>query len=149
MLRIVTDTGSRIPRLDWAPVVRKLCETYWRNAGGAKGEERLNLHLEPLVLDLDRIQLLSEAVEALLIGGLSPGFSPQHGTVGIHLWSMDQPEPTAILLMADDGWDMQGEPSTPLITIARQNAEKAGCCLEWQPARGAVWRMYIPINNRE
>jgi hypothetical protein len=142
LLKIVTESGPRIPRLDLAPFIRRLCETHWRNAGGAEREDRLNLHLDPLVVDLDRIRLLSEAVQALLSGGLSPGFSPEHGAIGVHLWSVDQPEPLAILLMADDGADMHGELSTPCITSARQNAEKAGCRLEWQPARGAVWRIH-------
>jgi len=146
-LRIVTESALRIPRIDLAPIIRKLCETYWKDAGGGAGsEERLNLRLEPLLLDLDRIRLLSEAVRALLTGGLSPGFSPEHGAVGIHLWSVDQPEPAAILLIADNGEESLGELSTPFITSARQNAEKAGCHLIWQPACGAVWRIHIPAN---
>ena len=141
-LRIVTDSGLRIPRIDLAPVIRRLCETYWKDVGGP--EQRLNLHLEPLILDLDRIWLLSEAVRALLSGGLSPGFSPEDGAIGVHLWSIDRPEQVSILLIADDGEEAIGEPSTPIITSSRRYADRAGCCLIWQPARGAVWRIHIP-----
>jgi hypothetical protein len=141
-LRIVTDTGLRVPRKDLAPVLENLCRTVWKEAGGY--EERLNLHLQPLVLDLDRVSLLAEAVRALLVGGLSPQFSACRGAVGVHLWPLDEREQAGMLLIADSGTELSGEPSTPAIQTARQFAEKAGCRLVWQPARGAVWRVFIP-----
>src|ERR1700704_6548049 len=105
---IVTGSGVHIPRVDLAPVMRRLCENYWKEAGGS--EERLNLRLEPLFLRLDRIRLLSEAVWSLLTGGLSPGFSPEHRAIGVHLWSVDRPEQLANLLIADDATDLGEEP---------------------------------------
>ena len=46
-----------------------------KNSGG--NEERLNLQLDPQILDLDRIRWLGEAVRALLAGSVvSPGFFP-------------------------------------------------------------------------
>jgi hypothetical protein len=141
-LRIVTEPGFRSPTLDLAPVIRHLCEAYWKEAGG--NEERLNLHLDPQILDLDRIQWLSEAVRALLAGGLSPGFSPEvDGAMGVHLWSVSGTQ-QIILLIADSGKKVNDEPSTPFITSAREYAERAGCSLIWQQARGAVWRLHIP-----
>jgi hypothetical protein len=143
-LRIVTDTGLRSPRTDLAPAIRHLCMTVWKEAGGC--EERLYLRLQPLVLDLDRVRWLAEAVRALLDGGLSPDFAPRQGAVGVHLWSLDCPEQAGILLVADNGTGLSGEqPSTPAITSARRYAEKAGCNLTWQP-RGTVWRIYIPLS---
>jgi hypothetical protein len=138
----VTDTGLRVPRKDLAPVIQHLCRLVWEEAGGR--EECLNLHLQPLVLDLDRVSLLAEAVRALLVGGLSPQFSACHGALGIHLWPLDEREQAGMLLIADSGTELSGEPSTPVIQTARQLAEKAGCRLMWQSARGAVWRIYIP-----
>ena len=140
-LSIVTGSGVHIPRIDLAPVIRRLCENYWKQAGGS--EERLNLRLEPLFLRLDRIRLLSEAVRSLLTGGLSPGFSPEQGAIGVHLWSVDRPEQFANLLIADDATELGEEPSAPSITAARQYAEQAGCRLIWQPARGTVWLIQI------
>jgi hypothetical protein len=141
LLSIVAESGVHIPRLDLAPVIRKLCENYWKEAGGA--EERLNLRLEPLSLGLDRIRLLGQAVQALLTGGLSPGFAPAHGALGVHLWSVDRPEKFANLLIADNGEELSKEPSAPFITVARQYAEEAGCRLIWQQARGTVWLIRI------
>jgi hypothetical protein len=144
-LRIVTESGFRSPKLDLAPVIRHLCETYWKLAGGK--DERLNLDLEPHILEVDRIRWLSEAVRALLAGGLSPGFSPEvEGAMGVHLWSVNRPQ-QIILLIADSGEEVNDEPSTPLIASARQYAERAGCSLIWQHARGAVWRIHIPEND--
>jgi hypothetical protein len=143
-LRIVTEAGIRVPRIDLARVIRHLCETYWKEAGGS--EEGLYLRLEPLVLDLDRASLLDESVRALLVDGLGPRFSPQHGAIGVHLWSLDRAEQAGILLIANNGKEMLGEPSTPSVTRARQCAEKAGCRLVWQPARGVVWRIHIPAS---
>jgi hypothetical protein len=143
-LRIVTESGICVPRIDLALVIRHQCETYWRQTRGA--DRRLYLRLQPLILDLDRVGLLTQSVRALLTGGLSPGFSPQHGGIGVHLWSVDLPGQVGILLIADSGTEWLGEPSTPSITEARQYAEKAGCCLVWQPAHGAVWRIHIPTN---
>jgi hypothetical protein len=40
--------------------------------------------------------LLAEAVRALLVGGLSPGFSPEQGAIGVHLWSVDCPEKAGV-----------------------------------------------------
>jgi hypothetical protein len=144
-LRIVTESGLRVPRTDLAPLIRKLCETHWKQAGGSGG--RLNLRLQPLILDYDRVGWLAEAVQALLDGGLSPGFSPRYGAVGVHLWSLDGPEQGGILLVADDGAKLLPEPSTPLITRARHLTDKADCRLIWQPARGAVWRIHIPATR--
>jgi hypothetical protein len=127
--------------IDLAPVIRRLCENYWRDAGGS--QERLNLRLEPLFLGLDRIRLLGETVQALLNGGLSPKFSPEHGALGVHLWSVDRPEKFANLLIADDDVEFGEEPSAPSITAARRYAEGAGCRLTWQPARGTVWLIRI------
>jgi hypothetical protein len=143
-LRIVTKAGLRVPRIDLAPVIRHLCETHWKEAGGSK--ERLHLYLQPLILDLDRARFLTEAVRALLTGGLSPGFSAQHGEIGVHLWPLDCSGQAGIILIADDGRESLGEPATPFITGARLYAEKANCRLIWQPARGAVWRIHIPVN---
>jgi hypothetical protein len=137
ILSIVTESGVDIPRIDLAPVIRRLCENYWKEVDGS--EERLNLRLEPLILRLDRIRLLSEAVRSLLTGGLSPGFSPEHGAIGVHLWSVDCPEKFVNLLIADDGTELAEEPSGPSITAARHYAEEAGCRLTWQQARGTVW----------
>jgi hypothetical protein len=141
----VTHTGLRVPRKDLAPVIQHLCRTEWKKAGGC--EERLYLHLEPLVLDLDRVSLLSEAVKALLTGGLSPQFSPPDGAIGVHLWLLEKREHAAMLLMADSEAELllSGEPSTAAIEKAKQCAQKAACSLVWQPARGAVWRIYIPL----
>jgi hypothetical protein len=144
-LSIVTGSDLHIPRIDLAPVIRKLCENYWKEAGGK--EERLNLRLEPLFLDLGRIRLLGEAVRTLLTGGLSPGFSPKYGAIGVHLWSLDRPEKFANLLIADDGTKLGQEPSSPYITAARQYAEEAGCHLMWQPAHGSVWLIQIMNQN--
>jgi hypothetical protein len=144
-LSIVTGSGVHIPRIDLAPVIRRLCENYWKEAGGS--EERLNLRLEPLFLRLDRIRLLSEAVRSLLTGGLSPGFSPEHGAVGVHLWSVDRPEKFANLLIADDATELREEPSAPSIMAARRFAEEAGCRLIWQRARGTVWLIQIMNQN--
>jgi two-component sensor histidine kinase len=144
-LRIVTEVGFQSPRLDLAPVIRHVCETYWKEAGGK--EERLNLHLGPQILDLDRIRWLSEAVRALLAGGLSPGFSPEvDGALGVHLWSVNGTQ-QIVLLIADSGKEINDEPSTPFITSARQYAERAGCSLIREHARGAVWRIHIPEND--
>jgi hypothetical protein len=143
-LRIVTDTGFRVPRRDLAPVIRNLCTTAWKEARGC--DERLYLHLEPLVLDLDRVGLLTEAVRALLIGGLSPQFSARHGALGVHHWRLDEREEAGMLLIADNGTELSGEPSTPAVQTARHYAEKAGCNLIWRAARGAVWRIYIPLH---
>jgi len=143
LLSIVTESGVHIPRIDLAPVIRRLCENYWIEAGGS--EERLNLRLEPLFLRLDRIRLLSEAVRTLLTGGLSPGFSPGYGAIGVHLWSVDYPEKFANLLIADNGEELGEEPSAPSITAARQYAEEAGFRLIWQPARGTVWLIRIML----
>jgi hypothetical protein len=144
-LSIVTGSGLHIPRIDLAPVIRRLCENYWKEAGGS--EERLNLRLEPLFLRLDRIRLLSEALRTLLTGGLSPKFSPEHGALGVHLWSVDCAENFANLLIADDATDLSEEPSAPSITAARQYAEEAGCRLIWRPARGTVWLIQIIDQN--
>jgi hypothetical protein len=144
-LSIVSGSGVHIPRIDLAPVIRRLCENYWNEAGGK--EERLNLRLEPLFLRLDRIRLLGEAVRSLLTGGLSPGFSPEHGEIGVHLWSVDRPEKFANLLIADNATEWGEEPSAPSITVARQYAEEAGCRLIWQPARGTVWLIQIMNQN--
>jgi hypothetical protein len=141
-LSIVTGSGARIPRIDLAPVIRRLCENYWKDAGGS--QERLNLRLEPLFLGLDRIQLLGEAVRGLLVGGLSPRFSPEHGAIGVHLWSAEK---FANLLIADDGAELGEEPCAPSITAARRFAEEAGCRLIWQPARGTVWLIRIMSQN--
>jgi hypothetical protein len=142
-LRIVTESGFQSPRVDLAPVIRHLCETYWKRAGGT--EERLNLHLDRQILDLERVRWLSESVRALLAGGLSPGFSPEvDGAMGVHLWSVNG---QIVLLIADSGKEVNDEPSTPFITRARQYAEKAGCSLIWQHARGAVWRIHIPKDD--
>jgi hypothetical protein len=130
-------------RVDLAPVIRRLCENYWKEAGGS--EERLNLCLEPIFLRGDRIRLLSEAVQWLLTGGLSPEFSPEHGAIGVHLWSVDHPAKFANLLIADNGEELGEEPSAPSITAARQNVEEAGCRLIWQPARGTVWLIRIML----
>jgi hypothetical protein len=140
-LRIVTDTGLRVPRKDLAPVIQHLCRMEWKEAGGC--EERLYLHLEPLVLDLDRVILLTEAVRALFVGGLSSQFSPRYGAIGVHLWPLERKQ-AGMLLIADSGTELSEEPSTPAIQTARQFAEKAGCSLVCQPARGAVWRVFIP-----
>ena len=43
-LSVVTGSSVHIPRIDLAPVIRRLCENYWKEAGGS--EERLNLRLE-------------------------------------------------------------------------------------------------------
>ena len=112
-LSIVTGSGVHIPRIDLAPVIWRLCENYWKEAGGS--EERLNLRLESLFLRLDRIRLLSEAVPSLLIGGRSRGFSPEHGAIGVHLWSVDRPEQFANLLIADDATELSAtdRPSPP------------------------------------
>jgi hypothetical protein len=144
-LSIVTGSGLHIPRIDLAPVIRRLCENYWKEAGGS--EERLNLRLKPLFLRLDRIRLLSKAVRSLLTGGLSPGFSPEHGAIGVHLWSLDRPEKIANLLIADDATELGEEPSAPSITVARQYVEEAGCRLIRQPARGTVWLIQIMNQN--
>jgi hypothetical protein len=144
LLRIVTETGFRVPSLDLGVVIRHVCETYWIEGGGTK--ERLNLHLETLMLDLDRARLLVEAVRALLIGGLSPGFSPRSGEIGVHLWSLDGPDQVGTLLIADNGMELLGEPSTASTASARQFADRAGCALTWQSARGAVWRILIPAH---
>jgi hypothetical protein len=143
--RIVVDTGPRIPLKDLAPVIQHLCMTHWKEAGGCG--ERLYLRLQPLVLDLDRVSLLAEAMRALLVGGLSPQFSPRHGAMGVHLWSLDRPKQAGVLLIADNGKDLSGEPSRPAIRIARERVEKAGCDLIWQPAHGTVWRIYIPLSR--
>jgi hypothetical protein len=82
-LGVVTESGVHIPRTDLAPVIRRLCENYWKAAGGP--EERLNLRLESLFLDLVRVRLSSEAVRTLLTGGLIPEISPEHGAIGVHL----------------------------------------------------------------
>jgi hypothetical protein len=147
LLRIVTEFGLRVPKVDLAPVIRHVCETYWQEGGGSAA--RLNLHLEPLILDLDRARWLREAVLALLTGGLSPGFSPEHGAIGVHLWSIDSPNPVATLLIADDGKKSPDEFSAPAIMSARQYVDKADCCLVYQPAPGAVWRVEIPENPRQ
>jgi hypothetical protein len=147
LLRIVTESGVRVPKVDLAPVIRHVCETYWRKGGGS--DERLNLHLEPLILDLDRIRWLREAVRALLKGGLSPGFSPDHGALGVHLWSIDSPDPVTTLLIADDGKKSPEDFSAPAIMNARQHVEKADCCLVYQPAPGAIWRVQIRANPRQ
>src|ERR1700712_4188203 len=89
------------------------------------------------------VRLVSEAVRLLLAGGLSPGFSPEHGAVGVHLWSVDRPEKFANLLIVDDATELGEEPSAPSITAARQYVEEAGCRLIWQPARGTVWLIQI------
>jgi hypothetical protein len=126
-LSIVTGSGVRIPRIDLGPVIRRLCENYWKDAGGS--QERLNLRLETLFLSLDRIRLLGEAVRALLVGGLSPRFSPRHGAIGVHLWSVDRPEKFANLLIADDATELREEPCAPSITAARRTkacADKTG-----------------------
>jgi len=136
---------GRSPKVDLALVIRKLCETYWKEAGGK--DERLTLHLDRHILNLDRIRWLSEAVRALLVGGLSPGFAPEmDGAMGVHLWSTNRPR-QIILLIADSGKEENDEPSTPFITRARQYAERAGCSLIWQHARGAVWRIHIPEDD--
>jgi hypothetical protein len=109
--------------------------------------ERLYLCRQPLVLPLDRVGLLAEAVGALLRGGLSPGFSPRTGAVGVHLWLPDVHRQDGIMLIADDGTKLVGEPSTPSVTSARRNVEQAGCHLIWQRARGAVWRIPIPADQ--
>ena len=108
---------STFREFDLAPVIRRLCENYWKQAGGS--EERLNLRLEPLFLRLDRIRLLSEAVRSLLTGGLSTGFSPEQGAIGVYLWSVDRPEQSANLLIADNATELGEEPSAPSITAAR------------------------------
>jgi hypothetical protein len=79
-LSIVTGSGVHILITDLAPVIRRLCENHWKDAGGS--QERLNLRLEPLFLGLDRIRLLSEAVRALLVGGLSPNVGRSTSTYG-------------------------------------------------------------------
>jgi hypothetical protein len=142
-LRIVTDTGVRAPRRDLAPVIRDLCTKAWKEAGGC--DERLYLHLEPLVLDLDRVGLLTEAVRALLTGGLSPQFATRQGALAVHLWPLDGQEEAGMLLIADSGTELSGEPSTAAVQTARHYAEKAGCKLIWRAARGAVWWIYIPL----
>ena len=124
LLRIVTESGFRVPQIDVASTIRRLCETYWQEGGGSA--ERLNLHLEPLLLGLDRIRWLREAALALLAGGLSPGFSPEDGAIGVHLWSPKSGDPIAVLLIADDGKEML-EFSSSAIARAEQFAAKAGC----------------------
>jgi len=140
--RVVTESELRNPRLDLALVIRRLCETYWKEAGG--NEERLNLYLNSHTMDLDRIQWLSKALQALLAGGLSPGFSPKSGgSLGVHLWPVNQLQ-QMILLIADSGEELNNEPASPFIARARQCAERAGFRLIWQHAPGAVWRIHIP-----
>jgi hypothetical protein len=143
-LRIATERGLRIPKVDLAPVIRRLCEKYWQEADGSA--ERLNLRLEPVVLELDRVRLLTQAVRALLAGGLSSEFSPKNGAIGVHLWPLDQPEPAAVVLIADSGTALFGDRSTPFIISALHLAEEAGCGLMRQQARGALWRIHIPLS---
>jgi hypothetical protein len=143
-LRIVTELEVRVPKLNLARIIRLVCERAWKEGNGST--ERLYLCLQPLVLHFDRVGLLAEATGALLRGGLSPGFSPRTGAVGIHLWSPDADRQDGRILIADDGTELSGEPSTPSVARARRHVEQAGCHLIWQPARGAVWRIHIPAD---
>ena len=146
LLGVATESGFRVPQIDVAPIIRRVCETYWQEGGGSA--DRLNLHLEPLLLGLDRVRWLREAALAILTGGLSPGFSPKDGAIGVHLWSLKSRDPAAILLIADDGKELL-EFSSSAIARVEQYAAKAGCCLIRQPARGAVWRIRIPAARSE
>jgi hypothetical protein len=142
-LQIVTRSKIRVPNVDLARIIRLVCGAAWKEGGGPP--ERLNLCLQPLVLQLDRVGLLAEAMSALLHGGLSPGFSPRTGAVGIHLWSHGCQQDGSMLI-ADDGTALWGEPSTPSVTSARRHVEAAGCHLKWEPARGVIWRVHIPLD---
>jgi hypothetical protein len=144
-LRIVTGEETRVAKVDLARVIRLVCEGAWQEGGGPP--ERLYLCLQPLILPLDRVGLLAEAVGALLRGGLSPGFSPRTGAVGVHLWSPDVHRRDGTVLIADDGSRVLREPSTPSVAIARRHVEQAGCDLIWQLARGVVWRIHIPAEQ--
>lgn len=146
-LRIVTGSETRVPKVDLARVIRLVCEGAWQEGSGPP--ERLYLCLQPLVLSLDRVGLLAEALGALLRGGLSPGFSLRTGAVGVHLWSPHAHRQDGTMLIADDGTALCGEPSTPSVTIARRHVEQAGCHLIWELARGVVWRIHIPADQVE
>src|SRR3954470_18475622 len=132
-----------VPHEGLAQTVRETCESYWHAAGGlAHG---LHLHLKPIFLMSGRAGALRDAVGLLLQGGLSPGFSPRRDHLGISLWLTD---PThGVLLIADDGDRLTGEPLTTEVARARSSVLRVGCRLVWVPARGTVWRIQIPISR--
>jgi len=128
-----------VPQENLAQTVRETCEHCWHAAGGlAHG---LHLHLTPIFLMSGRTGALRDAVGLLLQGGLSPGFSH----LGVSLWLTDPSQ--GVLLIADDGDRLTGEPLTTEVARARSSVLRAGCRLVWVPARGTVWRIHIPISR--
>jgi two-component sensor histidine kinase len=141
-LKIVTGTTTYFPAIDLAMLVRRICTGHWRASGGSG--EKLYLVLKPLPVSLDRAAFLTEAVKILMHTSLSPGFTPAHGRLGVHLWPLDRNRRNAILLIADDQMHFLQEPVTDDVAHARRLVEQAGCHLVRHAAPGTVWRIDIP-----
>ena len=133
------------PMVDLAPPIRRMCQIEWAVEDGSM--QKLLLRLDSVLLPSWRTVLLCEAARCLLRGGLSAGFSPRGRELGVHLWRASSLE--AILLLADDGDILAGEPATADAARARFFAAQADCRLIWVPARGAVWRIHIPLLDQE
>lgn len=132
---------TNIRKIDLGQSIRHLCETEWILAGGLL--DRLVLCLDSVFLQSSRVILLCEATRHIIHSALGPGFSPRWHCLGVHIWRPDSLE--AILLMADDRDRFVGEPLTLGAARARVLADQANCRLIWVPARGAVWRIHIPM----
>jgi hypothetical protein len=133
--------------VDLAGLVGRTCENEWAALGGSA--DRLALHLDEFPLAVDRCALIVEGLTSLLQEGMSPGFSAQHGSIGVHLWIPAGAPIGAVLLIADDCRDIINEPVTSGTAYAYQCARAAGCNLTWAGGRGAVWRMHIPADDAD
>jgi len=128
------------PRENLAPIIRAMCESHWEAFGGSF--HRLHFRLNDVCVPAHETAAFCRAVPLLLRGGLTPSFSPSQDHLGVHLWINMQRE--GILLIADNGQDFVGEPSTDDVIAARSIFTSARCRLVWVPARGTVWRIHIP-----
>ena len=140
-LKVVTNATSYFPAIDLAVLVRQVCMGHWDASGGS--QEKLHLILHPHPISLERGAFLGEAVNILLYTALSPGFSPDHGQLGVHLWSLDRNGRNAILLIADDQTQVVQEFATDSVARAQCLVEQARCRLFRHAAPGTVWRIEI------
>ncbi len=137
--RMVTDSNGE-PFDDLGCRIEDVC-LRWVNKFGET--TKLYLELQSVITPRTRATLIAEAVQELLIGGLSPSFPEKHGHIGVHLWRPLGFGRSATLLIADDGQDPQVKPLTPEVVKARRLLDQATCQLSLGQSRGVVWRIQI------